>query len=68
MQALMPGPELLSERELRSRLATTQRVAEEAMKLLSREQLAELRRRLDALEGDRDSEHSTGDRGDSALG
>lgn len=43
------------------RLAATKRVAEEAMKLLSREQMAELRRRLDALEVG-DSEHH--DRGE----
>lgn len=48
--ALMLGAEMYERRELEHRLAAASRVAEEAMRMLTPEQLAELRHRLDALE------------------
>ena len=48
--ALNLAEEAFARMEAEQKLAAATRVASEAMKLLSREQLAELRHRLDALE------------------
>jgi hypothetical protein len=48
--ALSLAEESFARMEAEHRLAAAKRVAAEAMKLLTREQLAELRHRLDALD------------------
>lgn len=48
--ALELGAEMFERRELECRLAAAKRVAEEAMRMLTPEQLSELRHRLDRLE------------------
>lgn len=48
--ALELGAEMFDRRELECRLAAAKRVAAEAMRMLTADQLGELRRRLDVLE------------------
>jgi hypothetical protein len=50
--ALTLGVEMFCRRELECKLAAARRVAEEAMKMLTPDQLAELKNKLDVLESD----------------